>query len=331
MDKAEMLAQMDPQLRPCYEAMQPYSMEYGTLCGIRAYTLAQLRQSPSPFEGREDIRLYIRTVPGPAGAPEVPIRIYEPTARTEWMPIILYFHGGGGVLSSARQDDPFCLELALRERCVVVSVDYRLAPEHPAPAGQLDCLAAWRWLCSQGAGELKLDLNCSVFYGGSGGGNMALGAALRLLDGGEGLPSLLMPLYPMIDPRGETPSSREITDESLWGRRQNLQAWAYYLHGLDGERTGKADTYTAPIFREEFGGLPPVFTFVGQLDQFRDETLALAAQLSRCGVPVEFTLYPGCFHGFEVSVPDAAVSRCARRRIHERLQMTFYPQADPAS
>ena len=134
MDKAEMLARMDPQLRPCYEAMQPYSIEYGTLCGIRAYTLAQLRQSPSPFEGREDIRLYTRTVPGPAGAPEVPIRIYEPTARTEWMPIILYFHGGGGVLSSARQDDPFCLELALQERCVVVSVDYRLAPEYPAPA-----------------------------------------------------------------------------------------------------------------------------------------------------------------------------------------------------
>lgn len=317
-----MLRHIDPELRACYAAMQPYSLTYDTLRAIRAYSLSQFRQAPSVFAGRGDIRFQRISVRGVEDR-AVELRVYEPLSREEVSPVILYFHGGGGVMSSAEQDDPFCLELALEERCLVVSVEYRLAPEHPAPAGQLDCYAAWKWLCAEGAQRFSADLKRSAFYGGSGGGNMALGTALRLLDRGERLPSVLLPLYPMIDERGVTPSSREIADESLWGRAQNQQAWDYYLHGLDGAGGEAVDPYIAPAHREDFTGLPPVLTFVGALDRFRDETLTLVQKLACCNVPVEFTLYPGCYHGFEVWVPGAGVSRRARRSIHEFLQRAF--------
>ena len=323
MDKETMLARMDPQLRACYKAMQPYSLEYGTLCAIRAFSLTQLRQSASPFVGREDIRLHVQTIMGGPGNPALELRIYEPIPRQGPMPVILYCHGGGGIMSSAEQDDSFCLDLALQESCVVVSVDYRLAPEHPAPSGQLDCYAAWEWLCTEGAKQFNLDLTRSAFYGGSGGGNMVIGVALRLLDEKGRLPTILLPLYPMIDNRGISLSSREITDNSLWGREQNLMAWNYYLFGQTGAHGRNVDSYVVPIHRDSFYGLPPVFTFVGELDQFRDETLAFVYKLSRSHVPVEFTLYPGCYHGFEVWVPNADVSKRARRAIHEFIQKAF--------
>lgn len=322
MDKEEMLRRIDPELRDCYAAMQPYSLAYDALRAIRAYSISQFRRAPSAFAGRGDICLKLITIDGADHMP-LELRVYEPLPRGEALPVILYFHGGGGVMSSAEQDDPFCMELALRERCLVVSVEYRLAPEHPAPAGQLDCYAAWKWLCAEGAQRFNADLSRSAFYGGSGGGNMALGTALRLLDQGERLPTVLLPLYPMIDERGVTPSSREITDESLWGRTQNQQAWDYCLHGLGGVKTEAPGPYTAPVHREDFSGLPPVLSFVGALDLFRDETLELVQKLARCGVPVEFTLYPGCYHGFEVWVPGAEVSQRARRSIHEFLQRAF--------
>lgn len=113
MDKKQMLARMDPQLRGCYERITPYSLDYETLCAIRAYTLAQIRQGEPACAGRGDIRFQ---VVAPAGAE---LRIYDPVNRTGAIPVLLHAHGGGGVMSSAEQDDPICLALALQERCVV--------------------------------------------------------------------------------------------------------------------------------------------------------------------------------------------------------------------
>lgn len=324
MNKQQMLERIDPQLREGYAAMQPYSIQYESLCSIRSYSLAQYRQAPSIFENRNDIRFSVQTIQSPFGGHTLELRIYEPSERTAIMPVILYFHGGGCVMSSAEQDDPFCLSLALQENAVVISTEYRLAPEHPAPAGQLDCCATWQWLCEEGAELLDLDLNRSVFYGGSGGGNMAMGMALRLLDEKKRQPSALLLLYPMLDNRGITKSSQEITDTSLWGREQNLQAWDYYINGLSGDSNAEADSYAAPALRDDFKGLPPVFTFVGELDQFRDETLDMVQKLCCCNVPVTFSLYPGCYHGFEVYFPDADISKQAKRSIHEYIQKIFW-------
>lgn len=318
-----MLERMDPQLREEYAAMQPFSIQYESLCAFRRDSLALYRQAPADFEARDDIRFSIQTIQSPFGCYPLQLRIYEPVQRSPTMPVILFFHGGGCILSSAEQEDPSCLELASAENSVVVSVDYRLAPEHPAPAGQMDCYAAWLWVCGEGADLLHLDLDRSVFYGGSAGGHMVIGTALRLLDEKKRLPSALLPLYPMLDNRGVTKSSQEITDSSLWGRDQNLQAWNYYVNGFSGRASVEADSYIIPASRDDFYGFPPVFTFVGELDQFRDETMDLVRKLCCCGVPVTFTLYPGCYHAFELYVPDADVSRQARRSFHEFIQKAF--------
>lgn len=327
MDKAQMLERMDPQLRGGYMALEPFSIQYEALCAFRRNALAAYRQAPADLKGRDDIRFSMKTIPSHYGGDPLQLRIYEPTKRASIMPVILFFHGGGCILSSAEQEDPACIEMALEENAVVVSADYRLAPEYPAPAGQMDCYTAWMWVCGEGRALLGLDLDRSVIYGGSAGGHMAMGVALRLLDEKKRLPSAILPLYPMLDNRGMTRSSQEITDGSLWGRDQNLQAWDYYINGLSGGTGIEADSYIVPAKRDDFHGLPPVFTFVGELDQFRDETIDLVRKLSYCDVPVTFTLYPGCYHAFELYVPDADVSKQARRSLHEFIQKIF--QAKP--
>ena len=152
---------------------------------------------------------------------------------------------------------------------------------------------------------------------------MVLGAALRLLDQGSRMPAALVPLYPMLDDRGNTRSLQDVVDDSLWGRDQNARAWEYYLHGLESGPCPEADAYAAPARREHFDSLPPVFTYVGALDLFRDETLELVQKLAADGVPTTFTLYPGCFHAFDLYVPDAQVSRRAREALHTYLQSVF--------
>lgn len=323
MDKAQMLQRMDPQLREGYAALQPFSIQYEALCAFRHNSLAVYRQAPADLDARDDIRFCLKTIQDPVDGHSLQLRIYEPADRAASMPVILFFHGGGCILSSAEEEDPACAEMALDEHAVVISADYRLAPEHPAPAGQMDCCAAWMWVCGEGRDLLGLDLSRSIFYGGSAGGHMVIGAALRLLDKKKRLPAAILPLYPMLDNRGVTRSSHEITDDSLWGRDQNLLAWDYYINGLSGGSSAEADAYIIPAKRTDLCGLPPVFTFVGELDQFRDETMDFVRKLCDCGVPVTFTLYPGCYHAFELYVPDADVSKQARRSIHEFIQKIF--------
>ena len=321
LDRAEMLRQMDPELREVYASLTPYRVEsYDGLCAIRA---AELMAARAERPARDGVRLEEKTIPGFGEGETVSVRVCRPETGPERLPVLVYFHGGGCIIGSAEQDDAACIDLARRERCVVVNVDYRLAPEFPAPAGQLDGCAAWRWLCAGGADELGVDLERSIFFGGSAGGNMVLGAALRLLDQGSRMPAALVSLYPMLDDRGNTRSLQDVVDDSLWGRDQNARAWEYYLHGLESGPCPEADAYAAPARREHFDGLPPVFTYVGALDLFRDETLELVRKLAADGVPTTFTLYPGCFHAFDLYVPDAQVSRRAREALHTYLQSVF--------
>ena len=243
-----MLRQMDPELREVYASLTPYRVEsYDGLCAIRA---AELMAARAERPARDGVRLEEKTIPGFGEGETVSVRVCRPETGPERLPVLVYFHGGGCIIGSAEQDDAACIDLARRERCVVVNVDYRLAPEFPAPAGQLDGCAAWRWLCAGGADELGVDLERSIFFGGSAGGNMVLGAALRLLDQGSRMPAALVPLYPMLDDRGNTRSLQDVVDDSLWGRDQNARAWEYYLHGLESGPCPEADAYAAPARRE---------------------------------------------------------------------------------
>ncbi len=318
--KEQLLAHMDPELRPFYEMMPEYSMTpYDTLMIIRHGAEAMRQQvSVSPID-RDDLIFRKEQI-----LPEdLEVRVYEPVARKKVSTAILYFHGGGCVLGTAEQDDAAAVSLALEYNTVVFNVNYRCAPEFPAPAGQLDAVRAWKWLLAEGMEKYSINTSKVVFYGGSGGANIAIGAALRILDEGEILPAGLIVPYPMIDDRGITVSSQMDMDTSLWGRGHNQAAWNYLLHGLDTMDTAEADAYIAPARRTDLRGLPPVLTFVGSVDILRDETIAFVQHLAESDVDVEFSLYPGAFHGFDVYVPEAGCAKRAAEAVRLFLQKRF--------
>ncbi|WP_059008913.1 alpha/beta hydrolase [Streptomyces specialis] len=256
-------------------------------------------QPPDDRVEHEDL-----TVPGPPGAPAVAVRVYRPagSAGGDPLPGILYIHGGGMITGSVDTDHRQVLPLVTGVHAVVVSVGYRLAPEHPDPAPVEDCYAAFVWLARE-AGRLGVDPRRLALYGGSAGGGLAAGVALLARDRGTPGAAFVMLPYPMLDDRNTTPSSHQITDVGIWDRAANLQGWRALL----GDRAGTADVspYAAPARAEDLRGLPPTYLDVGDLDLFRDEDIDFAARLARAGVPVELHVYPGGVHASELLAPGS--------------------------
>lgn len=243
-----------------------------------------------------------RTVPGPEGEPDISVRIYRPVNAEGALPGIYYIHGGGMVLGNVAGEDANATMLCDEVGAVVVSVEYRLAPENPHPAPAEDCYAGLVWT-AKNAAELGIDADRLGIYGGSAGGGLAIATALMARDRGGPALKFMMPIYPMIDDRNETPSTHEITDIGIWDRAGNIEAWGWYLGGKD------ADQYAAPTRADDVSGLPPAFIDVGTVDMFRDEDIAFAQRLMQAGVPTELHIHPGSYHAAETFAADAALSR----------------------
>jgi acetyl esterase/lipase len=245
-------------------------------------------------------------VPGPQGDPDVRVRVYRPDDQPSKLPALYWIHGGGYVMGDVEQDDRLMKQLVKRIGCVAVSVDYRLAPEHPFPAPVEDCYAGLKWLFSH-ADELGVDSSRIAIGGASGGGGLAAGLALLVRDRAEVKVAFQLLIYPMIDDRNVTPASYAITDPRMWNRDANHLGWKAYL-GRDG---GGADVspYAAASRATDLTNLPPAFIPVGALDLFVDENIEYAQRLIQAGVPTELHVYPGAFHGFDLFAPSAAVSK----------------------
>lgn len=282
--------------------------------------LARIRQAPILPTGKSDaVRTEERVIPG-ADAQEMLIKIYEPAGREgQKLPALLWLHGGGYVLGHPNGEDFICEGFVHTADCVVVSPDYRLAPEHPYPAAIEDAYAALVWLAGN-AEEFCIDLNRIAIGGASAGGGLT--AALALLARDRCGPKLCfqMPLYPMIDDRNDSSSSHEITDSRVWNHANNAVAWDMYLSGTS---ASNIPPYAAPYRARKLEGLPPAYTCVGQLDPFRDETIEYVARLAQAGVEVEFHLYPGGYHAFEHVVPDADISKRAMNGYRSALARAF--------
>ncbi|MEK5531780.1 lipase [Viridibacillus sp. FSL H7-0596] len=263
-----------------------------------------------------------RTIPGAAG--EMLVKIYEPVEKNlDKLPAMLWIHGGGYVMGHPDMDDVLCERFVQTAKCVVVSVDYRLAPEHQYPAAIEDCYAGLVWMTNE-ADSLGIDVNRVAIAGASGGGGLT--AALAIMARDKGGPSIIfqMPLYPMLDNRNITPSSYEITeDHATWNRANNSAAWSMYL-GKEND-SNEVSPYAVPSRADNLAGLPPTYTCVGQLDLFRDETIEYVTRLAQAGVDVEFQLYPGCFHCFEVFVPEAEVSQRASQNYLDAMARALHP------
>lgn len=223
-------------------------------------------------------------------------------------PGIYHTHGGGMISGTPRSGLPGVLPWVLEHDAVLVSVDYRLAPEFPDPYPIEDCYAGLLWTAEHAA-ELGIDPERLLITGSSAGGGLAAGTALLARDrvGPRLIGQLLV--YPMLDDRNETVSSKQYDGVGLWDRESNLLGWTCLL----GERRGtdEVSIYAAPARATDLAGLPPAYVDCGSAEVFRDEDVAYAGALWAAGVQAELHVWPGAFHGSDLLVPDHHLSRRA--------------------
>jgi acetyl esterase/lipase len=251
--------------------------------------------------------------------PSVTVRVYAPQGAGPGRPCVYWIHGGGYISGSALTVDPRLNRWVEALDCVIVSVDYRLAPEHPYPAPLEDCYTGLSWTV-RNAERLGIDPARLVVAGASAGAGLAAALALLARDcGGPRLAHQVL-IYPMLDDRQVTPSSR-LEGTLVWGRAANRLGWRAYLGPL-----ADVPVYAAPAVRAgDLAGLPPAFIGVGGADLFRDESIAYAARLLAAGVPAELHVYPGAPHGFDVVVPTADVSRRFDGELTGALRRALHP------
>ena len=244
--------------------------------------------------------------PGAPGDPDVMVRIYTPSDLEGPVPALYWIHGGGMVLGNVAMNDLACKEVALEMGCVVASVEYRLAPEHPHPAPIEDCYAGLKWL-AENSDSLGVDRARIAIGGASAGSGLAAALALLARDRGEVGIIFQQLIYPMLDDRNITPSSHYVQHPKVWNRKANIAGWSALL----GKPAGSDDVspYASPARAEDLSGLPPAFIIVGELDLFLDEDIEYAQRLIQAGVPTELHVFPGAFHGSDLMVPMSEKSQ----------------------
>lgn len=301
---------IDPELTEALAGMPYVSLADPLKARAAMRDLAAALSGPPASDERVEVTG--RTIPGDGVS--VPVRIYRP-ARPQG-PALVYFHGGGFVTGDLDNEHVRCLDFAGELGIVVVSVDYRLAPEHPFPAGFDDAYAATVWT-HENAGELGAAPSCIAVGGGSAGGGLAAAVALRARDEGGPPLAFQMLLYPVLDDRMETTSMRAYTEPPLFNRGEVEHMWRHYL----GERR-ETPVYAAPARAADLSGLPPAYMLVAEADPLRDEDLAYACRLIEAGVPTELRHVPGAYHGFD-GVLSAAVARRAHAEQRAALRDVF--------
>lgn len=272
---------------------------------VETMTAAQARAAVAarvmPVDNLDDVSSAVdRTVPGPDG--DVPVRIYRPHGGDGVRPAVVFCHGGGFVVCSLDSHDSFCRAMSRYTDSVVVSVDYRLAPEHRAPAAAEDAFAAFCWVNAQ-ASELGVDPARVVIAGDSAGGNLAAVTALLCRERGAAMPVGQVLLYPVIDPTFDTDSYRAYAGGYVNTRAAMQWFWEQYL---DGAALPSPDYWVAPGRAASHEGLPPAVVVTAGLDVLHDEGVAYAERLRSANVPVVHRDYPGLFHGFVTIMPFAA-------------------------
>jgi acetyl esterase len=256
-----------------------------------------------------------RTIPGPAG--DIPVRIYTPAGELPFA-VLVYFHGGGWAIGDLDTHDPVCRTLTNAAGCMVISVDYRLAPENKFPAAAEDCYAATAWVASNAA-SIGGDPALLSVGGDSAGGNLA--AVVSQMARDRGGPSLAFQLlvYPVTDGACDTRSYTENAEGYLLTRDAMLWFWDHYARDAE----DKLNAYASPLRAENVAGLPPALVVTAEYDPLRDEGEAYGERLRAAGVPVQVTRYDGMIHGFfgMTSIMDKAGA--AMREASAALRAAF--------
>jgi acetyl esterase/lipase len=274
-----------------------------------------------PYEASGEVTITERSVPGADGDPDVVLRIHTPTDSPGPLPCVYFMHGGGLVMGTARREDERFERYCTRFNCVGVSVEYRLAPETPYPGPLEDCYAGLRYVY-QHADELGIDQARIGIGGTSAGAGLAAGLALLARDRNEMSVAFQLLIYPMIDDRLRSASSRW-HDAPVWDPVSNRFGWESYLPGIAG--TDDVPIYAAAARAADLSGLPATYIMVGTLDGFLDEDVDYAIRLAHAGVPTELHVYPGAIHGFDAFARSVAVARHAVDDIRRWLATQLAP------
>ena len=237
-----------------------------------------------------------RTIPGPASEPLL-LRVYTPTGDTpeDGWPILVYFHGGGWVIANLDTYDAPCRILCVEAECVVVSVHYRQAPEHPWPAATEDAFTAYQWVC-ENARNLQGNSEKVAIGGESAGGNLAAVVSLMARDRGKMLPCRQLLVYPVTDlvSGPNSPSARE----NAAAKPLNTPMLHWFYDQYAPATVDRTNAYVSPLHAETLAGLPPATVILAEVDPLRSDGEAYAKRLQEAGVAVNIKLYEGVTHEF---------------------------------
>jgi acetyl esterase len=295
---------LDSELLPVLDGL-PHNDLFRDIAGTRAAVRRLLAAAPPPPDPQIDERdAWIPRPGGDGTGPDgVRVRIYTPTGAQGPLPAVLYVHGGAFVSGDLDTGYVNCRDICIGVRAVVVSVDYRLAPEHPFPAPLDDCWTALCWVADHVA-ELGADPSRIAVTGRSAGGCIAAAMVLRARD--QGAPRLAYQLLqiPVLDDRARTGSSHRVTDPRVINRDAVLGMWSAYLGDTDPETP-----YAVPARTGDLSGLPPTYILAVENDPLRDENVDYAVRLLAAGVSTELFVVPGAFHLFEGYAPTIKLAR----------------------
>lgn len=268
--------------------------------------------APQDVIGGRPVEAIERIIPGPEGAPDLEITILRPSSLSDGaapVPGLYNIHGGGMVVGHRHWETGRLVDLVERHGIVAVNVEYRLAPEHPFPAGVEDCYAGLVWM-SENAAELGVDPERIVVMGGSAGGGFSAAVSLLARDHrGPKIAGQLL-LCPMVDNTNTTVSSHQYAGLGTWTREANLLAWECVL-GSELAFSEDAPAYAAPARAADLSGLPPAFIEVGSAEPFRDEDVEYATRIWATGGEAELHVWSGGFHGFDLYAADSELTQAA--------------------
>lgn len=234
-------------------------------------------------------------------------RVFRPKGAMETLPAMLYLHGGGYMMGIPEMANVFYADILKRRKVAIFSPDYRLSPKDPFPAGFNDCYDVLLWM-RDNAKELNIDPDKIIIAGHSAGGGMTAAITLKARDTKDVKPAFQMPIYPMLDHRMITESSK-MQGSTIWDANINARAWGLYLRNVKDQ----VSAYASPALNEDYSNFPPTISFVGDLEPFYDENVAYIEALKKASVPVRFKVFKGGYHGFEVGSPTASISKEANK------------------
>jgi acetyl esterase/lipase len=254
---------------------------------------------------------------------KIRLRVYRPRMIVTPAPVLVWMHGGGFFIGTPEQNDAFLFHLVQELSIVVVSIDYRLAPEHPFPTPLYDCYAALKWVQTHPQ-LLGIDSNRIAIGGESAGGGLAASLAQLAHDRGEIHPVFQLLVYPMLDDRTTLRTDMMDKEWIAWSIENNRLGWEVYLHqpcGLE-----KVPDYAVASRRADLTGLPPAWIGVGTLDLFYEEDLAYAQAQKRCNVSCEVLIVSGAFHAFDQFDPKLNVVQDFRKSQIAVLRTHLFPK-----